>query len=55
MSIIADCCAGETLNRVTDKGEAYANIAGLLTEKPSPQLALNEAREQIDPGSSRSS
>lgn len=49
MSIIADCCAGETLNRVTDKGEAYANIAGLLTEQPSPQLALDEAREQLIP------
>lgn len=49
MNIIADCCAGETLNRVTDKGVAYANIADLLTEKPSPETALDEAREQLIP------
>ena len=32
MSILADCCAGTTRTRVTDKGEAYATIAGLLTD-----------------------
>ena len=53
LSIIADCCAGETLNRVTDKGVAYANVAGLLTEKPTPEIALDKAREQIDCDPSR--
>ena len=33
MNIIADCCAGNTLARVTDRGIAYASLAGLLVEK----------------------
>jgi hypothetical protein len=34
LSILADCCAGESLARITDAGDAYAVLAGLLTEKP---------------------
>jgi hypothetical protein len=34
LSILADCCAGESLARVTDAGDAYAVLAGLLIEKP---------------------
>lgn len=38
MSILADCCAGETKCRVTDKGAAYAALAGFRgdTETPIP-------------------
>lgn len=31
MSLLADCCAGETLTRVTDREAAYAAIANLFT------------------------
>jgi hypothetical protein len=34
MSLLADCCAGATRVRVTDRSAAYASIAGLLTEPP---------------------
>jgi hypothetical protein len=34
LSILADCCAGQTLARVTDQAAAYGVIAGLLAEKP---------------------
>jgi hypothetical protein len=34
MSILADCCAGETRSRVTDRAQAYASLTGLLTDKP---------------------
>ncbi len=30
MSILADCCAGTSLARVTDRGEAYASLSGLF-------------------------
>jgi hypothetical protein len=30
MSILADCCAGKTRCRVTDRGAAYATLAGIL-------------------------
>jgi hypothetical protein len=30
MSILADCCAGTTRSRMTDRGDAYATVAGLL-------------------------
>lgn len=34
MSVLADCCAGKTLRRVTDRAGAYASVAGLLDPKP---------------------
>jgi hypothetical protein len=34
LSILADCCAGQSLARITDAGDAYAVLAGLLIEKP---------------------
>jgi hypothetical protein len=34
MSILADCCAGKTLRRVTDRAGAYATVAGLLNPNP---------------------
>ena len=30
MSILADCCAGATRSRVTDRGSAYATLAGVI-------------------------
>jgi hypothetical protein len=34
LSILADCCAGESLARITDASAAYVALAGLLIEKP---------------------
>lgn len=34
MAILADCCAGTTRTRVTDRAQAYASLTGLLTETP---------------------
>jgi hypothetical protein len=48
MNIVADCCAGNTLGRITDEGAAYASLAGLLVE-PDATLALSEARETLVP------
>jgi hypothetical protein len=48
MNIVADCCAGKTLARVTDEGAAYASLAGLLIE-PDATVAANEARETLVP------
>jgi hypothetical protein len=33
MSILADCCAGDTRARVTDRGSAYAALTNLLVDK----------------------
>ena len=32
MNILADCCAGTTFARVTDRSDAYASLAGLFVE-----------------------
>lgn len=32
MSLIADCCAGKTFTRVTDRGDAYASLAGCFID-----------------------
>jgi len=43
MSILADCCAGATRTRVTDRGAAYATLSGILSattkdgRKPTPR------------------
>jgi hypothetical protein len=34
LSILADCCAGESLARITDQSAAYGILTGLLAEKP---------------------
>lgn len=39
MSLLADCCAGETCSRVTDRNDAYSRLAGLLVERI-PQLDI---------------
>jgi hypothetical protein len=38
LSILADCCAGESLGRITDQGAAYGKLAGLLAEEPEDKL-----------------
>jgi hypothetical protein len=38
MAILADCCAGVTRSRVTDRVQAYASLAGLLTDNPKQRL-----------------
>lgn len=32
MSIVADCCAGDSLARITDQSDAYAALAGLFVD-----------------------
>ena len=59
MSLLADCCAGNTLARVTDRGSAYASLAGLfideLSEEPSrvrklfPDLERTETYTRLTP------
>lgn len=34
MSILADCCAGQSKARITDRGDAYASINSLLVDSP---------------------
>jgi hypothetical protein len=36
MSILADCCAGETHARITDQGLAYATLGNLLVDEKKP-------------------
>ena len=36
MSILADCCAGETRARITDRGLAYATVTNLLVDDKPP-------------------
>jgi hypothetical protein len=44
MSLLADCCAGDTLARITDRSAAYASLSGLLTESASTGFALAKER-----------
>lgn len=48
MAILADCCAGETFQRVTDRGAAYATLTGLLREGSNKVNRLpKESAEQL--------
>lgn len=49
MSILADCCAGTTRARITDRGAAYATIAKLLQSPDADDHRENEptARQQF--------
>jgi hypothetical protein len=38
MAILADCCAGSTRSRVTDRAPAYASLAGLLADNSENSL-----------------
>jgi len=50
MSILADCCAGTTRCRITDRGDAYATVAGLLGNNPNaPKVKRADARAQLVP------
>src|SRR5581483_6738085 len=50
MSILADCCAGTTRSRVTDRGDAYATVAGLLGNHPGmPEVKKADAYAQLVP------
>lgn len=50
MSILADCCAGTTKSRITDRGEAYATLAGLLGNDPTrPKIRKVDAYGQLVP------
>jgi hypothetical protein len=42
MAILADCCAGTTRSRVTDRLQAYASLAGLLKDDP-----IREVRDRL--------
>ncbi len=42
MGILADCCAGATRSRVTDRAQAYAGLAGLLGEQDSESSARDK-------------
>ncbi|MBZ5491217.1 MAG: hypothetical protein LAO76_09830 [Acidobacteriia bacterium] len=47
MGLLADCCAGETFARITDRSAAYAGLAGLLTASEESDVA--SAREELLP------
>lgn len=47
MSLLADCCAGDSLVRVTDRSAAYASLSGLLTESTLGSVDAGEARESL--------
>jgi hypothetical protein len=50
MSILADCCAGNTRSRVTDRGSAYATLAGLLgSDSGNEDQEASAAEEQLVP------
>lgn len=44
MNILADCCAGDAYVRVTDRGDAYASLQGLIADhsENSGEIAINE-------------
>jgi hypothetical protein len=50
MSILADCCAGTTLSRLTDRGEAYATVSGFLGNNPAgAKIRKSDAHGQLVP------
>jgi hypothetical protein len=49
MSILADCCAGNSLARTTDRGEAYASLSGLFVQEPWLQDPSAPVPDQLVP------
>lgn len=49
MSILADCCAGQSKARVTDRGDAYASINSLLVDGPLSATSSYDAAEGLVP------
>ena len=47
MSILADCCAGTTLSRLTDRGEAYATLSGFLGNAVGPKVRKSDAQAKL--------
>ena len=47
MSMLADSCAGTTRSRVTDRRDAYANIARVLRDTEQSEIKKSEARERL--------
>ena len=47
MSILADCCAGNTHRRITDRIGAYATVAGLLEDQGGRQI-VNPPEPEFD-------
>lgn len=55
MAILADCCAGVTRNRITDRTQAYASLAGLLLDNPEQRLrnkVVDSTLQAAPPGES---
>ena len=46
MAILADCCAGETKRRITDRGAAYASLVGTLAGRPVDELHQQDAEAE---------
>jgi len=49
MAVLADCCAGETRARVTDRGAAYASITNVLAEPSSVVDTNSDLYDQVIP------
>jgi hypothetical protein len=48
MAILADCCAGSTRCRITDRGDAYATLAGFLGNRSNElPVKKSDAHEQL--------
>ena len=50
MSILADCCAGTTRSRITDRGSSYATLAGVIGAHTGQTSAINtDTADQLVP------
>jgi hypothetical protein len=49
MNIIADCCAGDSLARITDQSLAYAALAGLFIDESPVAIPSLGIREELVP------
>jgi hypothetical protein len=49
MSILADCCAGDTRARMTDRGDAYKSLTNVLVERSDVPRRRQSARERVIP------
>jgi hypothetical protein len=47
MNLLADCCAGTTLARITDQQDAYSKLPGLLVEDDGSEAAMDVARKEL--------
>jgi hypothetical protein len=49
MNIVADCCAGNSLARITDQAVAYAGLAGLFVDDAVSDNAATASHEELVP------